>query len=875
MPIPVFAEPEDTQTEATDEPVIPEDAIYISTAEDLLKFAEDCIADTWSQGKTFVLSADIDLTGVEFYGVPTFGGTFYGQGHTVSGIDMQEDNSVVGFFRYVQKNAIVDGLNLEGTISPKSNPTVGAIVGCNYGTIQNCNVKATVSGSEQIGGIAGWNKTTGVIDNCTMTGLVYGDHYVGGIVGKNQGVVRDCTNLAEVNTETEHNTIGLNAITMESLTEKESIEYATNIGGIAGTNSGVIRACINKEHIGYKKMGYNVGGIAGSQTGYIADCINYAKIEGSNGVGGIVGQALPSIALNFGENPMDVMNAQMSGMMNSMDDLMDSMSGMEDMFGDTSDMEEAMEAIENAIDPETGEVDEDALMAALNDLSDKFSGTFEDTSVFADMSDTMNEMMAQMQGMMESMESLANMGFSYEDISRFDTENDIVAKTYRCTNYGEVSGETYVAGVVGIANTEATMDMEEDVDVSGELSMSGESTIRLVIRDCRNHGTIAATKDYVGGIAGYMAVGALFEGKNIGNVDALSADYVGGIAGSSDTVIFNSISKCIIAGADYVGGIAGFGTEVLNSYAVVDIAAATKFAGAVVGNTEEIPSDSSQLILNNAYCIVGRDTGGIDGIRYAGATDCITLEEFLAIADLDEMFKNVEVRFCVEGQDDIILTTELGGSISLDKVPVPNVEEGEMYDWVYEKPVTSETLAMGEVETVNYLSESRLSNILFNQIYKATFEAKNMVSKGEELTEDNRSKILAVGAFDKNTSVTLTDMLSSESVVNEKTVVENWKVEISNIGVEKLHYYIPKSMDAEHIQLFVKDATGTWAEREYMIEGSYIIFAFSDGEMGFALAQNAGLNPVMIVVAGVVIIGALVVLLKRRKASVVKESKVE
>ena len=172
MPIPVFAEPDDTQTETTEEPVIPEDAVYISTAEDLLKFAEDCIEDTWSQGKTFVLSADIDLTGVEFYGVPTFGGTFYGQGHTVSGIDMQKDNSVVGFFRYVQKNAIVDGLNLEGTISPKSNPTVGAVVGCNYGTIQNCNVKATVSGSEQIGGIAGWNKTTGVIDNCLLSVLL-------------------------------------------------------------------------------------------------------------------------------------------------------------------------------------------------------------------------------------------------------------------------------------------------------------------------------------------------------------------------------------------------------------------------------------------------------------------------------------------------------------------------------------------------------------------------------------------------------------------------------------------------------------------------------------------------------------------------------
>ena len=52
----------------------------LRTAEDLAELSRNCTLDSWSQGKTVYLEADLDLSGTEFAPIPTFGGTFEGQG---------------------------------------------------------------------------------------------------------------------------------------------------------------------------------------------------------------------------------------------------------------------------------------------------------------------------------------------------------------------------------------------------------------------------------------------------------------------------------------------------------------------------------------------------------------------------------------------------------------------------------------------------------------------------------------------------------------------------------------------------------------------------------------------------------------------------
>lgn len=47
--------------------------VTISTRKDFLRFAKKCTLDSWSAGKTVVLTADIDLGRVNFSPIPIFG----------------------------------------------------------------------------------------------------------------------------------------------------------------------------------------------------------------------------------------------------------------------------------------------------------------------------------------------------------------------------------------------------------------------------------------------------------------------------------------------------------------------------------------------------------------------------------------------------------------------------------------------------------------------------------------------------------------------------------------------------------------------------------------------------------------------------------
>ena len=83
--------------------VDPSDRIHIKNASDFLEFARNCSTDSWSRDKIFILDKDIDLSRTDFAPVPTFGGIFLGQGHTISGLSLDGGSSYTGLFRYIQE----------------------------------------------------------------------------------------------------------------------------------------------------------------------------------------------------------------------------------------------------------------------------------------------------------------------------------------------------------------------------------------------------------------------------------------------------------------------------------------------------------------------------------------------------------------------------------------------------------------------------------------------------------------------------------------------------------------------------------------------------------------------------------------------------
>lgn len=328
------------------------ETIRIATAEQLEALAKDCRLDSWSVGRTVVVTEDIDLTGSNFAGIPTFGGTLEGQGHTIRGLNLTEEGSVQGLFRYLQQDARVQDLHVEGSVQPGgSRAVVGGLAGENAGTVSNCTFSGTVSGTRQIGGIAGTNTVTGIITGCTVNGSVYGDHFVGGMAGQNDGVISQCTNQAAINTTVNENEVNLKDLTVEDLLTTERASDITDIGGITGGSAGVVRACVNRGAVGYDHIGYNVGGIAGSQTGYIEGCVNYGTVHARKEGGGIVGQMEPSNVLQYSQDTLQ----QLQGELNTLQGLMnqatqDAAASSSEVTAQINDLKNRVDSARNAVD---------------------------------------------------------------------------------------------------------------------------------------------------------------------------------------------------------------------------------------------------------------------------------------------------------------------------------------------------------------------------------------------------------------------------------------------------------------------------------------------------------------------------------------------
>ena len=877
LPVTILANPNGAGEKVELELVVPEDAIQLSTPEDILLFAENCRVNTWSVGKTVVLNNDIDMSNVEFTGVPTFGGTFIGQGHTISGIQMSHKSSVVGFFRYLQKTAIIEGLTIKGNyVFEGRHSAIGGFVGKNAGSIYNCTFEGIVAGAEQIGGFAGVNEVTGLIENCTVSGTVYGNHFVGGFVGENKGVVRRCTNYAELNTKSIQNSVDLEDVTLDSLINTENAGTTTDIGGIAGGNSGVIRGCINKGLVGYQKMGYNIGGIVGTQNGFVVDCENYGQVHGRKEIGGIVGHTEPNIVLKYDKDSLQILDGQLDelntsvdemegSIQNSNDDVNSQLKGMEE---NVNNADEALDTLLNAMNPEN-KIDSDKITAAGSNLGDSLKSLYDQSVSLQGTLDTSSKetskqlegIIGQLDGIMGTVEHAdENLGMTVTDVSGEDTKDDTLGKIANCTNYADIMGDLNIGGIAGVLAEENDLDEYQDTEILGNLSLNATYQLRVVVRDCVNYGTVSASKQYAGGIAGQMVLGAVLECINVGNLDAIQADYVGGIVGCSNAIIRACSTKSILSGDTYVGGIVGKGHEVTDCYAFVDMKYFEEKAGAIIGDLDKLPDGNEDIILRNYYFNAGKEAGGIDGIIYTGSAERTDVATFLQLPNLSDLLRIVNVRFIIEGQDDVIITINVGESITMDQIPAIAVDADSEYEWELIPAVTSEVLGMGETASVEYLSEDSITNILFSQTYKVAFDLKDTVISSVQRNDKNMSVALAEGIFAKNTTLE----------VAEQT--EGWKVAISNTGVSKLHFLLPENLDAEKLVLKVQDASGNWIERAFVVEGSYIVFDFADGETGFALQQkeSGSMFYVFAIVAGILVLTLAVGAFSRKRAKKAK-----
>ncbi len=302
------------------------DIIEIYTPSELRELSRNCLLDSWSVGKTVVLKQDIDLKNEEFQPIAYFSGSFEGGGHSIKGLYISGPGSAVGgLFRYIGEEGSVRELTVEGTVAPEINGEgLGGIAGENRGEIINCTFHGSVSGRSDIGGIVGVNASTGYISGCRSLGNISGEHYTGGIAGRNLGSIFACSNLGSVNTTNPEISGEELDIDWTELNSAENVSAHTDTGGIAGFSQGRLDSCTNRGSVGYPHVGYNVGGIVGRLSGFMDRCRNFGVVNGRKDVGGVVGQLVPSITLQFSSTALTRLKAEMDALEGLLSDMIGS-----------------------------------------------------------------------------------------------------------------------------------------------------------------------------------------------------------------------------------------------------------------------------------------------------------------------------------------------------------------------------------------------------------------------------------------------------------------------------------------------------------------------------------------------------------------------
>lgn len=856
--------------EAEEKPEIAVVELSISTAEEFIAFAENCRLDSYSQNLAVTLEKDIDLSGVSFESVPIFSGSFDGKGHTVSGLSITADGSVQGLFRYLTATAVVRNLSVKGDIHPGgSRNSIGAIAGQNEGQIFNCSFTGQLSGGDYVGGIVGINTVTGIIENCKVTGEIHGDHFVGGIAGENSGVIRSCTNNALINITPQQNSVSISDITMDTLTNTEAVNTVTDIGGISGISSGVIRECRNDGDVGYQHMGYNIGGIAGTQSGYIVSCENHGNVQGRKEVGGIVGQMEPTSLIEYTEDTLQILQGQlgtMSGLVNQASS--NAQTNANNISGQIGVLQDQTQTARDAVDtllpdPDNPEIpDPDTILAAQNTLSTTLNAMPGTLSNIASATQTtlyslnrdLNAISGQISAMGQTLNNASeNLGGTVTDVSDKDTPELLTGKVEECTNFGNVLADLNAGGIAGAMAMENDLDILEDWEQNGEESLNFQSEIRAVIVNCVNKGVVTGKKQNVGGIAGWQSAGLVKRCTNAGLVDAENADYVGGISGLSTGYIRSDYAKCEIFGKTYVGGIAGSGTIVTDCISMVQIRNAAEKQGAILGEAAESRTQEEEVpISGNIYPKLIRDMGAIDGISYSGLAEGMELDAFLSLQNLLDMFRKVTVQFVFEDGATKQVELHPGSSLSANRIPTIPEKDGFTAKW-------------------DGLDEADLSNVVYDLIFDAVYIPYSTTIQSKLTRENGLPIVLAEGAFTENVAVTLEESEAGPKLPEKEILLEAWNIQIPE-GVDTIRFLLPDGVDAADLKLLIQDADGTWRDKAFTMDGSYLVFTLSHGETAIALAKTTHSSAV-IYAAAAGLIAIILTVLYLRKQNKAKKTK--
>ena len=259
------------------------------------------VAELVNGGKTDInitLTADIDLTGKDWTPIGTsfrnsYTGTFDGGGHSITRLTVTTNDEHAGLFGCLGKAGTVKNVVMEDVqiTSNRRLCYVGGVAGFSDGTIENCSVSGSVSGTVYVGGVVGaqWN---GSITGCSSSATVKGTVYVGGVVGQTNegGTLTACYATGNVIIEIDPtknisggSLVGFNGgngvracYATGNVTSTGSSTGNVHIGGFLGDNFNTVTVCYWKNNH-EQGIGYNKEGIAPEATKVDGSVVTWQK----------------------------------------------------------------------------------------------------------------------------------------------------------------------------------------------------------------------------------------------------------------------------------------------------------------------------------------------------------------------------------------------------------------------------------------------------------------------------------------------------------------------------------------------------------------------------------------------------------------------
>ena len=250
----------------------------VTSADGLMNIAK--LVNGGKSDINITLDTDIDLTGKDWTPIGTdydnsYKGTFDGGGHTITGLTFTTNDEYAGLFGWLNRAGTVKNVVMEGvqiTSNQIYGGSIGGVVGSSWGTIENCSVSGSVSGTVYVGGVVGV-QIGGSITGCSSSATVKGMVDVGGVAGQtnSSATLTACYATGNVIIEMDPkkniaggSLVGMNAgssllacYATGNVTSTGSSTGYVHIGGFLGNNYTTVTACYWKNNheqgIGYNR----------------------------------------------------------------------------------------------------------------------------------------------------------------------------------------------------------------------------------------------------------------------------------------------------------------------------------------------------------------------------------------------------------------------------------------------------------------------------------------------------------------------------------------------------------------------------------------------------------------------------------------------